>query len=677
MSKKPLNARRRPLARTDRRWPRLTVVALLATLMGLAWFGPRAAATIARQMAAMRYQSGGISAAQGWLRWSARMAAGDPRTELLSAACFRSLGRQDRWRQCLEAARAHGADPEALQLEATLAAIRAGEIREGMELEMGSLNDAGAAPSEIGEAFVRGYLARGSPPPARQLLEAWTREGFDVGCGEYLWGLYWRNLGDEAKAEKHLRAAIAYDPQRESAWVELAELYEQRSRLDLALAEFIALATRAPECEAATLGLARTLRKLGRFDEARAVLLSADSRGAENPAIHAEIGQLALDAGDYREAETRLQPLVAARDADDEWLEAAACALALRHETSGAEQLFERIESAAWRRSRMHDLRTRLALTPSDAALSAELTRWRSESQATASTATAPSAASAMPAASSRDRSSGRKPAQGARMATVSKLYSRDCSACHGSHGDGDGRAARHLTPRPRDLRRDHYRIVSSRDGVPSIEDVAIVLKRGIPGTSMPGFPQLTDDERTELAREILGWRREEIRERIEAAYRDASEPIDEEELREIVELQSEPHSPVTPPQNWIADSRAVERGHEIYRRTGCASCHGEDGESVADGLLLDEHHAPSWPRDLKRDPMKGGEEREAIFVRIAVGMPGTPHPAAASLTPDDVSALVAYCQSLRQRPVRRETNDQRARKLAAIPSDQRSVNAR
>ncbi|MFM7070328.1 MAG: c-type cytochrome [Planctomycetota bacterium] len=599
-------------------------------------------------MASQRYQSGAISAAQGWLRLSTRFTASDPRTDLLAAACFRSLGRQDRWRQSLEAARAHGADPQALQLEATLAAIRAGEIRDGMELEMGALNDAGAAPSEIGEAFVRGYLARGTPLPARQFLEAWTQQGFDTGFGEYLWGLYWRNLGDTAKAEKHLRAAIAHEPRRESAGVELAELYEQRSRLDLALAEFIALATRSPKCEAATLGLARTLRKLGRFDDARAMLHALDAGGDENPAVHAELGQLALDTGDYRQAETRLRPFIAAYEVDDAWLEAAACALALRPEPSGAEELFDRIESASWRRARMHDLRTRLALTPADTGLTAELHRLRVESRSSA-----PSAA------------------ESARNATASGLYMRHCSACHGFHGNGDGRAARHLTPRPRDLRRDHYRIVSSRDGVPSIEDVAAVLKSGLPGTSMPGFPQLTAGERTELAREILGWRREEIRARTEAAYRDESEPIDENEVREIVELQSEPHLPVALPKIWDATGNAVDRGRKLYLSTGCASCHGGDedvdgdGENDAAGMLFDERDAPSWPRELRRDPMKGGEEREAIFLRIAVGMPGTPHPAAASLGPDDVAALVAYCLSLRRHPVHRATNDQRARKLA------------
>jgi mono/diheme cytochrome c family protein len=181
----------------------------------------------------------------------------------------------------------------------------------------------------------------------------------------------------------------------------------------------------------------------------------------------------------------------------------------------------------------------------------------------------------------------------------------------------------------------------------------------------MPGFPQLTAGERTELAREILGWRRAEIRARIEASYRDASEPIDEDEVREIVELQSEPHAPVTPPRTWDAAGNAVARGRELYVSTGCASCHGLDGQSVTDDPLFDERDAPSWPRDLGRDPLKGGEEREAIFLRIAVGMPGTPHPAAASLAADDISALVAYCLSLRQQPVRRETNDQRARKPA------------
>ena len=79
-------------------------------------------------------------------------------------------------------------------------------------------------------------------------------------------------------------------------------------------------------------------------------------------------------------------------------------------------------------------------------------------------------------------------------------LYATHCSTCHGPRGDGRGRAARHLFPRPRNLRTDRYRLVSTRNGVPTQHDVEAVLRRGMPGASMPEFPQLNDTQRTASA---------------------------------------------------------------------------------------------------------------------------------------------------------------------------------
>lgn len=73
-----------------------------------------------------------------------------------------------------------------------------------------------------------------------------------------------------------------------------------------------------------------------------------------------------------------------------------------------------------------------------------------------------------------------------------SARYARDCSACHGSHGRGDGRAAASLSLKPANLIEYASR---HRAG-----DVFWVIAHGIPGTPMPAFaPQLTDSEIWEL----------------------------------------------------------------------------------------------------------------------------------------------------------------------------------
>ena len=81
------------------------------------------------------------------------------------------------------------------------------------------------------------------------------------------------------------------------------------------------------------------------------------------------------------------------------------------------------------------------------------------------------------------------------------QLYAKYCSQCHGEKGDGDGYAAAHLDPRPRDFTRGMYKIRSTPSGaLPTHQDLVGVLRRGMPYTSMPAWPDLTDGEVRDLA---------------------------------------------------------------------------------------------------------------------------------------------------------------------------------
>ena len=89
-------------------------------------------------------------------------APNDFQTDLLAAACFRQLGQVDRWSQGLQAAQAKGSPPEFLRMERTLGGIASGELTERFQTEMGSLFESGASAADVAEAFLRGYLSRGS-----------------------------------------------------------------------------------------------------------------------------------------------------------------------------------------------------------------------------------------------------------------------------------------------------------------------------------------------------------------------------------------------------------------------------------------------------------------------------------------------------------------------------------
>jgi high-affinity iron transporter len=74
------------------------------------------------------------------------------------------------------------------------------------------------------------------------------------------------------------------------------------------------------------------------------------------------------------------------------------------------------------------------------------------------------------------------------------RLYANQCAACHGISGRADGPLASQLNPPPIAFA-DHTR---ARER--SVFALQQIITRGVPGTSMPSFTKLTDDDRWALA---------------------------------------------------------------------------------------------------------------------------------------------------------------------------------
>ena len=64
-------------------------------------------------------------------------------------------------------------------------------------------------------------------------------------------------------------------------------------------------------------------------------------------------------------------------------------------------------------------------------------------------------------------------------------LFAANCASCHGSRGAGDGLAAKTQLPPPMDLTSHHY----------ASDALCAAITRGVPGTAMPGYPDLSDDD--------------------------------------------------------------------------------------------------------------------------------------------------------------------------------------
>ncbi len=641
---------------------RLVVVALGVALVVAAVFsGRRLLAWSTRQWAANRFDLGAFSTAQRWLAWSEWFDPRDGRTDLIRAKCLRRRYQQAAWTAALEAAKRKGAPSDLVEQEERLSRIQAGTINRE-EDELNSLLAAGVSPHDACTALVHGSLTRQDAKRAQMVLEAWAADEPTSPHVAYMRAVYWLWEGDRAgdpmrrtdcrrRAEEEFREALAREPRHEMARQTLADLLEEDDRLTEALPEYVALATFAPANDAGKLGVARMLRSLGRLEEAR-LALERLRPGTESPdGVAAEMGQIALESGDDEEARRWLSQIDMARTSDTAALKAAALAFAWAGKTTVAERLFARLdrEHSTW--ARTQELQLRLATGLPDPKAAEELRRLTS-------------AEANQPAFERLDEE---RPA-----VSAAELFAQHCAACHGVRGDGKGRAARHLFPKPRDFRSESFRLVGTLNRVGSLDDIALVIQRGVSGSSMRAYDFLGEQELAALAAEVLRLHRDGLREQLEEQFKKEDEEYDVAEIERIVAARTTPGKPLAVPAFGPPQAPKIARGKELYRTLGCVNCHGEDGRGTGDTPCYDERGRVCLPRDLVYDPMKGGPEPESLYRRIVLGMPGTPHPSCSNIAEDQVVDLVQFCRSLAREPKRVRTEHQRAveasRRSYAIP---------
>jgi mono/diheme cytochrome c family protein len=237
-------------------------------------------------------------------------------------------------------------------------------------------------------------------------------------------------------------------------------------------------------------------------------------------------------------------------------------------------------------------------------------------------------------------------------------LFAQNCAKCHGIRGNADGITSPSLDPWARRFGEDRFQLVSTTNGMPCDDDLFYVITHGIPGTAMPAFgdlPQaerhLSDAERRALVGHVRRlafaglyaklWKR--------AAKDEDPEPAD---IHTQVMKQLAPGSMLAIPNDFPEPTKdSIERGRKIFG-ANCATCHGPtgagDGPQVK-GMKRD-NGQPTKPRDIARGVFAGGGERDRLYQRIALGMPGTPMPAsAAALKPHDIGDLVNFVLSLVQ----------------------------
>lgn len=216
--------------------------------------------------------------------------------------------------------------------------------------------------------------------------------------------------------------------------------------------------------------------------------------------------------------------------------------------------------------------------------------------------------------------------------------YARNCSVCHGATGRGDGPAAHYLDPRPRDFGRGSFRLVSTKNQVPTEDDIARTIRLGIPGTGMPPWSHLSDEEQKNLTQHVLKLRKDEI---IRASVASGKSQADAEARARKLMTPGEVINPPPMPANI-----SMEDAKKVFIET-CAKCHGDDGTGKNDPTWRTEEGFPIKSRNFVRGVFKGGRDSIELYRRTAAGMPGTPMPAFGALEPDYIWKMVKYIESL------------------------------
>jgi mono/diheme cytochrome c family protein len=224
-------------------------------------------------------------------------------------------------------------------------------------------------------------------------------------------------------------------------------------------------------------------------------------------------------------------------------------------------------------------------------------------------------------------------------------LFNQHCATCHGVTGNGVGTT--YLDPPARNFGEGKFRLATTTNGVASDDDLRWVLRRGIPGSAMPGYPQLSDAEVAAVIDHVRTLTRTGVYDRLRKKAEEDGD-ADLAELAAAADRMSRPGDPVDVPPLAEPTPESVARGRQVYATT-CAQCHGPegrgDGPQVKD--LKNDNGWPTRPRDLTAGVFKGGGEPERLYARLVLGMPGTPMPASSLLPPTAVADLVHFVRSL------------------------------
>lgn len=214
-----------------------------------------------------------------------------------------------------------------------------------------------------------------------------------------------------------------------------------------------------------------------------------------------------------------------------------------------------------------------------------------------------------------------------AQRAAGKTLYEHNCAQCHGDKGDGEGYATPHLRPKPRNFTTGKFKVRTTPNGaLPTHDDLKAIIRRGMPYTSMPPWPSLSDEQLSNLAYYITTFSEE------------FAKPDNDTK-------------PIPLPSAPRPTKESIAKGKTLYEANGCIKCHGNlgRGDGPSAPTLVDDWGGRIKAADLTQTwTFRGGPTREDIFRTMSTGLNGTPMPSfLEALKEEDRWAITDYIDSL------------------------------
>jgi cbb3-type cytochrome c oxidase subunit III len=210
------------------------------------------------------------------------------------------------------------------------------------------------------------------------------------------------------------------------------------------------------------------------------------------------------------------------------------------------------------------------------------------------------------------------------------KVYSKNCSICHGEKGAGDGPGAKVSSPFPRNFIKGHIKLRSTPFGkIPTDKDLFEAITNGSIGTTMPSWKHLSENDRHSLVLYLKSLSKK---------------------FKKFV-IKGKTHKIVVIPDPPKFTLASLERGKDLFTQN-CSGCHGVRGRSdgASTKKIVNIPTDSIWPRNLSKPwKFRRGDKRKQIFKTLRTGLSLTAMPRFSPriFKDEQIWDLVNYVQTL------------------------------